>query len=89
MAQRINIILALLSNTDILLLDEPTSALDLPIINLLLHRLKEHVKQKGKIVLLVTQDLPFSRAISDYISLLEKGTLSQFSSPQNFFNKEE
>ncbi len=88
MAQRINIVLALLSNPNILLLDEPTSALDLPIINLLLQRLKKYVEQENKIILLVTQDIPFANAISDYISLLEKGELSQFTTPEVFFSKE-
>lgn len=89
MAQRINIILALLSNPNILLLDEPTSALDLPIINLLLHRLKKYVEQENKIVLLVTQDIPFAKAISDYISLMKKGVLSQFTTPDIFLLRRE
>ncbi len=88
MAQRINIVLALLSNPNILLLDEPTSALDLPIINLLLHRLKKYVRQENKIVLLITQDVPFAKVISDYISLMKEGSLSQFTTPEIFFSNE-
>jgi len=88
MAQRINIVLALLTNPSILLMDEPTSALDLPIINLLLKRLKKHAQQKDKAILLITQDIPFAKAISDYIALMKKGKLSQFKTPDIFFNKE-
>ena len=88
MAQRISIVLTLLSNPNILLMDEPTSALDLPIINLLLNRLKKHVQQKNKAILLITQDIPFAKAISDYIALMKKGNLSQFTTPNIFFNKE-
>jgi len=88
MAQRINIVLTLLSNPNILLLDEPTSALDLPIINLLLQRLKKHIEQENKIVLLITQDIPFAKVISDYIALMKKGSLSQFASLEIFFSNE-
>jgi len=87
MAQRINIVLAILSSPTILLMDEPTSALDLSVTNLLLQRLKDFAKEENKILLIVTQDLPFAKAISDFIARMTNGNLSEFTTPNLFFKE--
>lgn len=85
MAQRLSIILAVVLSPKILLLDEPTSALDPPIVSSLIKILKEYVS-KGNSVLLVTQDIDFSLAISDKIFLLENGTSTKSFTPDKIIN---
>jgi ABC-type glutathione transport system ATPase component len=85
MAQRISFILALISRPEIIFLDEPTSGIDAPVANLVLLKLKEFIKQKEHLVLLVTQDINFAKNASDTISFLSGGTLSAFKNTTEFF----
>lgn len=85
MLQRVNIILALISQPKILLLDEPTSALDLPIMNLLKNRIKDYAKSNERIVLIVTQDIEFAKNTSNYIANLDNGKLSDFELVKDYF----
>lgn len=87
MLQRVSIILALLSKPKVLLLDEPTSALDLPIMNLLKSRLVRYVSNSDRAILLVTQNISFAKAISNYIAILKDGTLSKFQTTSCFFEE--
>ena len=89
MLQRVNIILALISKPKILLLDEPTSALDSPIMNLLRHRLHEFVKIEKRIVLMVTQDIPFAKNTSHSIAQITNRKLSDFLSVDKYFMTDE
>lgn len=87
MAQRISLVLALLTKPKILILDEPTSGIDSAIANLMLLKLKEFVKNDEQAVLLVTQDIMFAKKISDKIALLQDFTLTEFMNTNEFFNK--
>ncbi len=86
MAQRISLVLALLTHPEVIILDEPTSGIDSPIANLVLLKLKEFVSTDNNSVLLVTQDMMFAKRISNKISFLKDGSLTDFLSVQDFFN---
>ncbi len=87
MAQRICLVLALLTKPKVLILDEPTSGIDTAIANLMLIKLKEFVKNDDQAVLLVTQDILFAKKISDKTALLAESTLSEFKNTDDFFNE--
>ena len=86
MAQRILIVLALLANPDLLILDEPTSGVDYAVMNLILLKIKNYVRDNNKSVLIVTQDINFALKSSDYIAYLTEGRLTTFISPDKFLN---
>jgi len=87
MAQRLTVVLALAANPELLILDEPTSGIDYTLMNLTFLKLKDYVRQNENSVLLVTQDWNFALRISDYISLLSDGNLSQFYSASEFLTQ--
>jgi peptide/nickel transport system ATP-binding protein len=84
MAQRLLIVLALLANPDLLILDEPTSGVDYAVMNLILLKIKNFVRDNDKSVLIVTQDINFALKTSDFISYLSDGKLSRFFTPDEF-----
>jgi len=81
MNQRLLIVISLLANPDILVLDEPTSGIDYAAMNLILLKLKNFVRDNNKSVLIVTQDINFAIKISDHISFLSGGRLTDFHTP--------
>jgi len=83
MAQRLLIVLALLANPDLLILDEPTSGVDYAVMNLILLKIKNFVRDNDKSVLIVTQDINFALKSSDYIAYLSDGKLSRFYTPED------
>jgi peptide/nickel transport system ATP-binding protein len=85
MAQRISLMLAMLTNPKLLILDEPTSAIDYANINLIKLKLLDF-KQAGGSVLIVTQDINFAQEISDEIAFLHNNKLSEFMESSVFFN---
>ena len=89
MAQRISFILALIVNPNIIILDEPTSSVDSVVANLILLKIKEFVQQKGKSILIITQDLLFAEKVSDEIAYLSDGKLSEFIPVSKFFSKDQ
>lgn len=82
MAQRIAIVIASISNPQLLIMDEPTSAADTAVINLLIHFLKDYVSKEHRTVLIVTQDLLFAEKVSDEIALIKNNSLTEFQ-PRN------
>jgi len=86
MAQRLLIVLALLANPDILILDEPTSGVDYAVMNLILLKMKNFVRDNDKSVLIVTQDINFALKSSDQIAYLSDGRLTQFFTPNELLN---
>jgi ABC-type glutathione transport system ATPase component len=78
MAQRLLIVLALLANPDLLILDEPTSGVDYAVMNLILLKMKNFVRDNDKSVLTVTQDINFALKSSHHIAFLSDGTLTNF-----------
>lgn len=78
MAQRIAIVIASISNPQLLILDEPTSAADTAIINLLIHFLKDYVSKESRTVLIVTQDLLFAKKVSYEIASIKNNSLTDF-----------
>ena len=81
MAQRLLIVLALLANPDLLILDEPTSGVDYAVMNLILLKIKNFVRDNDKSVLIVTQDINFALKSSDFIAYLSEGRLTKFFTP--------
>ena len=86
MAQRLLIVLALLANPDILILDEPTSGVDYAVMNLILLKMKNFVRDNDKSVLIVTQDINFAIKSSDYLAYLTDGRLSPFIASNKFLS---
>jgi len=84
MAQRLLIVLALLANPDLLILDEPTSGVDYAVMNLILLKIKNYVRDNDKSVLIVTQDINFAIKSSDYIAYLSDGKLTKFYNKNEF-----
>ena len=89
MSQRLLTVLALLANPDLLILDEPTSGVDYTIMNLILLKLRNFVRDNDKSVLIVTQDINFAVKSSDYIAYLSDGRLAPFITPDEFLNSPE
>lgn len=78
MAQRVAIVIASISNPQLLIMDEPTSAADTAVINLLIHFLKDYVSKEPRTVLIFTQDLLFAEKVSDEITSLTNNSLKEF-----------
>ena len=89
MAQRMSLIFALLAKPNLVILDEPTSGVDYALVNLILLKLKEFVKEGENSVIIVTQDINFAEKASDYIAFISDGTISQFFTATEFINSTE
>lgn len=86
MLQRLNFVLALSAEPELIILDEPTSAIDDENISLVLNSIKEFAKQKQNSVLIVTQNICFAESVSDKIAFLGNGKLTEFISTNDFMS---
>ena len=83
---------ALAQNPDVYLFDEPTSFLDIKNQLEIMNMAKELVHQHHKLVIMVVHDLTMALRYSDYIVLLEKGSVisqgvsHQVLNSENIFN---
>jgi len=83
MAQRLAIILGIISEPKLLILDEPNSAVDIPISNLLSNKLIDFSRSNHSSVLIVTQDINFALNTSDKIGFLTKHGITEFSNSRD------
>lgn len=83
--QRVTIARAIVKNPKILLLDEPLSNLDARLRIELRDEIWRVQKQLGITTIFVTHDQEEALSISDKILLMEKGKISQYSSPKEMY----
>ncbi|ORJ30042.1 ABC transporter ATP-binding protein [Streptococcus oralis subsp. tigurinus] len=86
MKQRMFLARALLNAPKILFLDEPTSGLD-PTTSKSIHALLQELKQTGTTIFLTTHDMNEATLLCDRLSLLNKGSLIEYGSPQEIIQK--
>ncbi len=72
--QKVNIVIAFMFESDILILDEPTTGLD-PSSLLVLKELIREEKEKGKIILITTHIMDFVEVVADKIVYLLEGKI--------------
>ncbi len=72
--QKVNIVIAFMFESDILILDEPTTGLD-PSSLLVLKELIAEEKEKGKIILITTHIMDFVEVVADKIVYLLEGRI--------------
>lgn len=83
--QRVAIARAIVKNPKILFLDEPLSNLDARLRIELRDEIRRVQKQLGITTIFVTHDQEEALSISDKILLMEKGKISQYSSPKEMY----
>ena len=88
MAQRINFILALSAEPELIILDEPTSGIDSAIANLFIEKIREFAKMKNNAVILVTHDLSFAQKVSDATAFLSNNNLTGFIGVKDFLKQD-
>lgn len=82
--QRVAIARALAMEPEILLCDEPTSALDPEMTTEVLKVLKG-LSHTGLTMIVVTHEMAFAREVADYILYMDKGEITECSTPTEFF----
>lgn len=89
MLQRLNFVLALAAEPQLIILDEPTSSVDVVNSLLSLIAVKKFVHHGNNSVLIITQDISFAQKASDKIAFLTDRTLSEFLNVNDFMNSDD
>jgi len=74
MQQKIQFIIALLHNPDIIILDEPFAGLD-PVNQMVLHEIIDQSKKENKVIILSTHQMAEVEKIADHIYLINQGKM--------------
>ncbi|MBO5712683.1 MAG: ABC transporter ATP-binding protein [Clostridia bacterium] len=84
--QRVNLVRAMLKNSDILLLDEPFNALDLSLKFSVAKALKSHVKSNNLTTVIVTHDLSLLEFLADEVLVINNGKVIILDSENSTFS---
>ncbi|MCR3962294.1 amino acid ABC transporter ATP-binding protein [Aeromonas veronii] len=83
--QRIAIVRALCMNPQVMLFDEVTAALDPEMVQEVLEVIRD-LAGSGMILLIVTHELAFARAVADRIVFMDGGHILEQAAPHQFFD---
>ncbi|WP_078380080.1 ABC transporter ATP-binding protein [Sutcliffiella halmapala] len=86
MQQKLAIAVALLANTDVILLDEPTLGLDVEISYELRELLKMIVKEEQRTIIISSHDMPVVQELCDRTIIINKGTVVVDEKVENLLN---
>ncbi|MEO9275979.1 dipeptide/oligopeptide/nickel ABC transporter ATP-binding protein [Marinomonas sp. 5E14-1] len=86
-AQRAGILRALMAEPPLILFDEPLSALDAVSQKKTAQLIADLQQEQGFSALIVTHDLGYAAAFSDYIAVLRKGHIEEITSTTEFIKK--
>lgn len=86
-AQRAGILRALISEPPLILFDEPLSALDAVTQKKTAQLIADLQQEQGFSALIVTHDLGYAAAFSDYIAVLRKGYIEEITPTAEFIKK--
>ncbi|MGM0837315.1 MAG: ABC transporter ATP-binding protein [Bacillota bacterium] len=86
MQQKLAIAVALLANTDVILLDEPTLGLDVEISYELRESLKKIVKEEQRTIIISSHDMPVVQELCDRTIIINKGSVVVDENVENLLN---
>jgi peptide/nickel transport system ATP-binding protein len=83
--QRVMIAMALANRPDVLIADEPTTALDVTVQAQILNLIKDLKDKYGMAVILITHDLTVVRQFSDYVYVMQNGSVQEHNATEALF----
>ncbi len=84
--QRLNLLLTLLGNPQLVILDEPTTGLD-PQARHQMHELIQQIRAEGRTVLLTTHYLEEAERLCDRVAIIDHGKVLACEAPQVLINR--